>query len=368
MRGTQDLAHLTGVTIGLVGALAAFPRRLAAREVERQNGQLQRGVTRRTTHLVFGRSLLDRWSEAELETRSEAETKAGRQVLSENGFLRLLGLLEAPEGSGMARQSLVEQSGLSPRALALLSLFDAFEHDAEPYSFRDLILSRKYAGLIAGGASWSAIARSVHRSGPVASLTALSLQAEGRDAIYARLGDKLSELDGQMLLPLASPDDAEVEELFATAETLEAEERYEEAAEAYRRCLAVDPRDSIAAFNRANCLRAAGLAAEAAHAYKQALKLDPDFVEAWFNLGGLQAERGHTDSARRTLCKAISLDGTYGDAVFNLAKLEYDAGNLLEARRWWTRYMELDPDSEWARTAARGIRYVDLHIAEKSAG
>ena len=73
------------------------------------------------------------------------------------------------------RQSLIEQSKLPERALTLLSLFDAFEHDAEPYSFRDLILARKYAGLLAGGASWSAIARSVHRSGPVTSLTALSL-------------------------------------------------------------------------------------------------------------------------------------------------------------------------------------------------
>ncbi|MGI6856054.1 tetratricopeptide repeat protein [Mesorhizobium sp. 1B3] len=361
-------APVAGVTIGLVGALAAFPRRLAAREVERQGGQLQRGITRRTTHVVLGRNLLDRWSESEIEARFEAETSAGREPLSESGFLHLLGLMDAPEGSTMAAQSLIDQSGLTPRDFALLSLFDAFEHDAEPYSFRDLILARKYAGLIAGGATWSAIARSVHRSGPVASLTALSLQAQGRQAIYARLGDKLSELDGQMLLPLASPDDAEVEELFATAETLEAEERYEEAAAAYRRCLAADPRDSVAAFNRANCLRAAGLAAEAAHAYKQALKLDPDFVEAWFNLGGLQAERGHADSARRTLAKAIALDGAYGDAVFNLAKLEYDAGNLLEARRWWTRYLELDPHSEWARTAARGVRYVDLHLAQKSAG
>ncbi|HWK64515.1 MAG TPA: tetratricopeptide repeat protein [Rhizobiaceae bacterium] len=361
-------APLSGAMVGLVGALAAFPRRLAAREVERQHGQLQRGVTRRTTHVVFGRSLLEHWSDADIAARFEAETKAGRQIFSENGFLRLLGLLDAPEASTLPRQSLIDQSGLTPRAFALLTLFDAFEHDAEPYSFRDLILARKYAGLIAGGATWSAIARSVHRSGPVASLTALSLQAQGRDAIYARLGDNLSELDGQMLLPIPSPDDTEIEELFATAEALETEERFEEAAAAYQRCLAIDPRDSVAAFNRANCLRMAGLAAEAAHAYKQALKLDPDFAEAWFNLGGLQAERGHVDSARRTLARAIALDHTYGDAVFNLAKLEYDAGHLLEARRWWIRYMELDPDSEWARTAARGVQYVDLHLAHKSAG
>jgi tetratricopeptide (TPR) repeat protein len=202
----------------------------------------------------------------------------------------------------------------------------------------------------------------------VASLTALSLHAQGREAIYARSGDRLSELDGQMLLPLAMADDAEMEEVFALAEALEAEGRYADASAQYQRCLAIDPRDSVAAFNRANCLRSAGLADEAAHAYAQAIKLDPGFVEAWFNLAGLRSDLGQVDAARRHLEKAVELDPAYGDAVFNLAKLEYDAGNLVAARRWWTRYLELDRDSEWARTAARGIQYVDLHLAQRTAG
>ena len=30
--------------------------------------------------------------------------------------------------------------------------------------------------------------------------------------------------------------------------------------------------------------------------------------------------------------------------------------------RWWARYLELDEHSEWARTAARGIQFVDLQL------
>ena len=59
------MTAVAGKIFGTFGALAAFPRRLAAREVERQRGQLRRGVTRRTSHLVFGRALLgnaNRWS------------------------------------------------------------------------------------------------------------------------------------------------------------------------------------------------------------------------------------------------------------------------------------------------------------------
>jgi tetratricopeptide (TPR) repeat protein len=359
---------LAGKTFGIVGALAAFPRRLAAREVERQQGQLRRGVTRRTTHVVFGRTFLEKTGETEIEARLAAELAAGRRVLSENGFLRLLGLMSSPDASATTRQSLLDQSRLSCSDFELLALFDAFEHDCEPFSFRDLILSRKYAGLIASGATWGAIARSVHRCGPIASLTALSLHVERRDAIYAHLGDGLSELDGQMLLPLAQADDAELEDLFELAEAAEAEERYAEAAALYQRCLAIDPSDSVAAFNRANCLRAAGTAAEAAHAYTLAVKLDPGFVEAWFNFAALMRERGQVGTARRYLRKAIALDGDYADAVYNLATLEYDAGNLPEARRWWARYLDLDDHSEWARIATRGIQYVDLHLRQKTAG
>lgn len=359
---------LPGQTFGIVGALAAFPRRLAAREVERQGGHLRRGITRATSHLVFGRGLLAKAGETEIETRFGAEASHGRCILSENGFLRLLGLMTSPERSTLTRQALIDQSRLSPRAFDLLSLFDAFEHDAEPYSFRDLILARKYAGLIASGAPWSAIARSVYRSPSVASLTALSLHHEGLDAIYARGAEGLSELDGQLLFNLGTRDDAELEDLFSRAEAAEGEGLYDEAVALYQRCLAIDPTDSVAAFNRANCLKAAGRMADAAHDYARAIKLDLSFVEAWFNLAGLMSERGHIDAARRHLRKAIETDGDYADAIYNLAKLEFDTGNLGDARRWWTRYLELDTDSEWARAAARGIQFVDLQLIPRTAG
>lgn len=351
---------------GLVGALAAYPRRLLSREVERQGGELQHGVTRRTTHVVFGRTLLDKAAEAKLEARFEAVH--GLIPLSENGFLRLLGLLGSPGEAATTRGSLIEQSKVPQRALDMLSLFDAFEHHAEPYSFRDLILARKYAGLLASGAGWSAIARSVHRSGAVASLTALSLQAAGRAAVYARLGEGLSELDGQGLLPLDRSQDLEAEELFALAEDAEEDGHFAEAAALYGRCLAADPADAVAAFNRANCLRADGLENEAVQGYMRAIKLDPKFVEAWFNLAGLLAGQRKVAAARRHLKKAIALDPSYADAVFNLANLEYEAGDLAEARRWWVAYLELDATSEWAQTATRGVQYADLHLKQRTAG
>ncbi|WP_027059889.1 tetratricopeptide repeat protein [Mesorhizobium loti] len=369
---TAGAVTVAGAVFGSIGAMAAFPLRLAAREVERQHGQLQRGITRRTTHVVFGRTLLasagsTKNGDAGIERRVAAERAAGRTLISENGFLRRLGLMKAPEASSLSRQSLIEQARLSGADLDMLSLFDAFEHDIEPYSFRDLILARKYAGLVAGGATWGAIARSVHRSGPVASLTAKSLNVgsqHGRpDAIYLEGGQ--SELDGQLLFDLGSAahGDDTLEELFAEAEAAEEGGDHDAAAALYQRCLAIDPSDAIAAFNRANCLRAGAHAAEAAHDYARAIKLDPAFVEAWFNLAGLMSEQGRDASARKHLQKAIALDRNYADPMFNLARLEFDAGNLVEARRLWVRYLELDADSEWARVAAKGVQFVDMQLA-----
>lgn len=356
-------------TFALAGPLAAFPFRLAAREVRRHGGILRRGISRRTTHVVFGRRMLERHPEARIAALAESARKAGKVLLSERAFLAVLGLLEVSGTPSLSRLALLDQSGLDPNALDLLALFDAFEQQAEPYSFRDLILARKYAGLIAGGASWGAIARSVHRSpGPVASLTAMALQAGQRDAIYARLGDALGEVDGQLLLAIDDPADDRFEELFALALEGEEEGRFAQAAALYERCMALDPADASAAFNAANCHAAAGAFGEARRAYLQALKVEPGFVEAWFNFAGMLKEQGDFDAARRHLAHAIEFDRDYADAVYNLAAIEFEAGDLAEARRWWARYLELDDASEWARNAARGIRYVDLHLAGRSAG
>jgi tetratricopeptide (TPR) repeat protein len=355
----------SGPTFGIVGALRAFPQRLAARAVATRGGRLRRGITRQTSRAVLGRKLLDKPGDTEIAARLDTLRDAGIKLSSENGFLRWLHLLDTPDRSGLTRQSLLEQSKLGPDIFDNLALFDAFEHDVEPFSFRDLILAKKYAGLIAGGASWVAVARSVHRSGPVASLTALSLHPAGQQKIYAADGATRTELDGQRLLELEPAED-DSEEYFALAEAAESAKLYAEATVLYARCLALDPSDSVAAYNRANCFRALGEADEAAYAYTQAIKIDPAFVEAWFNYAALLRDTGKIAAARQHLQRAIAIDPAYADAIYNLASLEFDAGDLLAARRQWVRYLELDQTSEWAKTATRGIAFVDLNTRKSA--
>ncbi|HEV7274677.1 MAG TPA: tetratricopeptide repeat protein [Devosiaceae bacterium] len=351
-------------SFGVLGALGTIPLRLASRRVAEGGGRLYRGTRRRSTHIVVGRSLLMRYAEEEVERRVAKARESGLPILSENAFLRLLEGEAAPSGE-LGRRSLLEQSQIDAKALDHLSLFDAFEHHTEPYSFRDLILARKYAGLLATDASWSEIARSVHRIGPVASLTALTLHPTGHGRIIARDAHSFTELDGQRLLPL--DDAAEEEDYFGLAEQAEEAGLLAEAATLYRQCLASAPGDATAAFNLGNCERALGDPVAAALAYTTAIKRDPEFVEAWFNLGHLHGEMGRTGAARTHLLRAVELDGDYADAIYNLGVLEYDAGSFPAALSWWRRYLELDATSEWAKRARAGIAIIE-HEQRGAAG
>lgn len=348
--------EFSGASIGVVGALRAFPLRSAARRVEEGRGRLHRGLPRGTTMAVFCRSLLSRLDPAAIESRVEQARASVGSVRSENGLMRLMGLLPKPAAGGMARQALLDQSGLGSKTLDLLVLFDAFEHDAEPFSFRDLILARKYAGLEKSGAAWHDIAKSLHGVGPVGSLTALTLQASG-DRIVAEDAFSLAELDGQRLLPLDDQADA-AEDYFVHAETAEQAGLFAEAAVLYGHCAAVDPSDATAPFNQGNCLRELGDLNTAQLAYATSLKRDPAFVESWFNCAGVLRQLGRPEAARRHLQRAIAIDALYADAIYNLAALDYEMGNFDEAVTGWRRYLELDESSDWARRARAGITLV----------
>jgi tetratricopeptide (TPR) repeat protein len=157
------------------------------------------------------------------------------------------------------------------------------------------------------------------------------------------------------------PIDDDTEEYFLLAEQAEMAKLHAEATVLYGRCLSLDPSDSVASYNRANCFRTLGEGEDAAAAYALAIKIEPNFVEAWFNFAALLRAEGKIDAARKHLKQAIAIDADYADAIYNLASLEFDSGQLSAARALWVRYLELDQDSEWAKTASRGIAFVDLN-------
>lgn len=353
---------LNGESIGVIGALRAFPLRVAARLVADHGGHLHRGTPRGTTMAVLSHSLLTQPLDV-VASKVGAAKNAVRTARSENGLLRLLGRLPATGQTAMTQVALLDQSGLAAADFDRLALFDAFETDLEPFSFRDLILAKKYTGLIVTGASWYDIARAVNAVGPVGALTALTLQTAG-DRIVSQDRFSTAELDGQRRLALPDlPDEAE--DFFAHAENAEAAGLFAEAATLYGHCAQIDRADATAPFNQGNCLRETGQLQEAAQAYAVSLKRDATLTDTWFNCADVLRKLGKIEAARSHLLRAIALDAGYADAVYNLAALEYDAGEINAAAAQWRRYLELDNQSEWAARARAGLAMV-FHLQKRA--
>lgn len=352
-----------GAVFAIVGALEAFPRRLALREVEKRRGSLRRGISRSTKIAVFGHRAALAWPPDRVLARIDEARAAGAALLSENAFLRLLKLLpdSATQRQISARQ-LLDQSGLDSETLQRLTLFDAFEFSEEPFGFRDLVAAKQYARLIRDGLDWHGLVAAI-RSGKVegpAALSNLRLERVGGKGVLVRGDGNVTELSGQhrLTLELSQADDAD--ELFEDAQEAEEVRDWDRAQRLYRRCLAIEPHDPVIAFNLSHALLQQKNFAEARLYLHKVLALDKAYAEAWYNLAAIARELKDLDAARRHLQKAIAADPKYPDPLYNLALIEFEMQRYDEASRLWEKYRELDPDSAWGEKAKHGLQLISM--------
>lgn len=115
----------------------------------------------------------------------------------------------------------------------------------------------------------------------------------------------------------------------------------EQAQDAYRRAVELDPRHVDAHVNMGRLLHEAGeLAAAEAH-YRAALAVEAEDSTAAFNLGVLLQETGRTQDAVRAYEQAIRADPNHADAHFNLATLCEELGRTQAAVRHLQIYRSL---------------------------
>jgi tetratricopeptide (TPR) repeat protein len=347
----------------IIGALEAFPHRLAAREVEARGGKLRRGVSRSTDIAVVGHRLAQTSTSDRILKRLEEARAAGATLISERAFLRLLGLAhESEDHRQLSAEDIREKSGLDADAFDLLRLFDVFDVSEAPFGFRDLVAARQCAGLIRDGVDWFALVRAVQTRSPISSdggLSQVRLERSEWNGVLMRAGDALTELSGQHVLALPEEADS-VDALFETAQEAEDDEDWERARAAYSRCHAMDPRDPVIAFNLSHAQLQLGELEDAKRTLNKVLALDNRFAEAWFNLAAIARRQDDPEAARLNLKKAIVADRDYPDAIYNLAHLEFEEGQLNEAARHWTRYLKLDPLSDWALKARTGLQLIAM--------
>src|SRR5690606_37242543 len=268
------------------------PNALVAKEVEKRGGTFRRGLAQSTAIVAIGRRSVAQLADGRLQAKLARAEQIGADCLSENAMLRLVELLPPlPAGAGAIRlEQLPEAAGLDPAVVRLLVLYDLVQPQGGECSFRDLIGAREIARLLREGLGCADSVRSAERLGRASEargappLARLKLVCDDSGRLARRIGDRLAELDGQLRLSLPYADNPTVDEVFDAAEEAEQAGDLATAAELYRRCVSMDPRDPIAPFNLANVLREQGERGQARLFLELALEIDPAFADAWYNL------------------------------------------------------------------------------------
>ncbi len=365
--GRDRPAGLTGETVAFIGRLGAMALWRAAEHVRAAGGHTRRGISRRCRTVVIGHGAHALLARGTFQAKLAIAERAGATCLSENAFLRRLGLLDAVDdgNQSMPLAALLSQTELDGTTGRLLELFDVIEPRDDRYGFLDLIGVREVARLLADGmplaellAGVAALRRGEADGHPLAHLR-LARSPTGMLAL--KVGAAFADLDGQLQLPLPEAAGPSIDGLFEAAETAEAICDWPAAEDLYRRCAELDTSDQTAAFNLANVLRERGRTGEARACLRQVVALDPGYAEAWYNLADLTEGA----EAQAHLRRALAVDPDYADAHYNLAYLSYRNDEYTAAAEHWERYLALDPGSAWRKKARDGVTLCRQYLAQE---
>lgn len=117
----------------------------------------------------------------------------------------------------------------------------------------------------------------------------------------------------------------------------------EEAEEAYRKAIHMDPEDAVAWSNIGNLLRKTCRLEEAEQALHKAVVADEKFAAGWFNLGVLLSETGRNEAAEEAYRKAVAADPKYAIAWSNLGNLLKETGRPTDAEQAYREAVAADP-------------------------
>lgn len=118
----------------------------------------------------------------------------------------------------------------------------------------------------------------------------------------------------------------------------------QEARDAYRRALELDPHHADAHVNLGRLLQEEDLTEEAETHYRAALADSPEHATAWFDLGTALEDLRRAGDAVDAYRRAILADRRLADAHFNLARLYEKAGKKAAALRHLGIYQRLVGD------------------------
>ncbi len=231
------------------------------------------------------------------------------------------------------------------------------------FSFQDLVLLRAAAGLVHARVPPSRVRRALRQLRAQLPdgrpLTGVRVAADGDRVVVQDGGARWRPETGQVLLEFGVEDLARkvapIVRAAARARTpapLDAEAWYrwgtdveeadpEQARDAYRRALAVDPDHAGAHLNLGRLLHEAGSLHSAEYHYRRALDSPEHRALAAFNLGVALEDQDLADEALLAYARAIEADRSLADAHFNASRLLERLGRKTEALRHLAEYRRL---------------------------
>jgi Tfp pilus assembly protein PilF len=120
----------------------------------------------------------------------------------------------------------------------------------------------------------------------------------------------------------------------------------DEARDAYRRALELNPAHADAHVNLGRLLQEAGATQAAIEQYRAALEADARHATAAFNLGAALEDLGRRREAIAAYQQAVGIDDGFADAHYNLSRLYEKSGKKQAAIRHLARYKLLTRNPE----------------------
>lgn len=363
---TEDIRPFAGQTLFLFGRVQGVTRRRLEQLVRVRGGKLVNKPTSRVTIIAIAHSAASN-TLPDGHVRLPAGLPESAAMVSEQGLRRQIGLLRPPEtvDRSLGIADLQRLSGLTPRLLSCLALFDVIEPVDERYAYRDVVAAREAGRLLASGIELRRVleaAIALRRRGGHLAESRLTEGPSGE--LLRELSGQLAELSGQLTMRLEH-DVRSIDELVAAAEMAEESSDFAAAENLYTTALRADSNDPVLPFNLGNVFDAQGRSAEAKIAWQIAVARDPAFAEAWYNLAMAAEDEKQTDLAIAEYRRAVQARPDYGDAHFNFALLLTKLERHDEALTVWERFLELEPDSKQAAIAKRAVALCRMEIRQK---
>jgi len=245
------------------------------------------------------------------------------------------------------------------------------------YSFQDLVGVRAAKGLLEQGVPLRQMRRTVESLREAFPKTAqplseLRVVADGRTVLVQDEAGAYEPTTGQAvldfridgltsdvvrLLHFDHDDRARAYEHYLEGCRFDEDEQtFDEAEQAYKKALSLDPTLSNALTNLGNLEYRRQRLEAAERYYRQALESDPEQPEALYNLGFLCFERDEVDQAIQLFREALRSDPSFADAHFNLAMALEERGERADAQPHWREYLTLEPDGSWADIANKHLK------------